>query len=389
MMDVTVRGVLVPVLLATRKAHADARVSQITVDGPNAGAKAVVGGATAPPQLPRIILTLDGEEKHLSAVLKIVVDSGLAKAHGIELVKFSASASKTQQPSDSGPMYKVLKQALRAVPPPFTAAYNALIAEYLKPIEAASRKLFLDFINNLPVLLDKAFTAWNVLRGWEVTGLWPFVPEKILARCTSWVGLPRHAQTSVRRQLEWLTLTVSTSGELLERNLDICLGDTLQQNIASVAKPDPDHFSLPVVKPQRKKKPHDERVIHHRRAIWLNHEAITAERAARAATKAADAEGKAAKAAAKVAKASSATPTIPTTPVTKKRAKSQQAAAPSARKAAKRGGVVKCVVVTCIAVEDPDLEPFQHCSTCAVAFCGDPGCQDALDIHESMCTDDS
>jgi hypothetical protein len=53
--------------------------------------------------MPRIILPLNGGETHLNATMKRIIDSGLAKAHGIEIVKFEASTSKIQQPPDVAP----------------------------------------------------------------------------------------------------------------------------------------------------------------------------------------------------------------------------------------------------------------------------------------------
>ena len=40
--------------------------------------------------MPRIILPLNGGETHLNAAKTHIIDGGLAKAHGIEIVMFEA-----------------------------------------------------------------------------------------------------------------------------------------------------------------------------------------------------------------------------------------------------------------------------------------------------------
>ena len=53
--------------------------------------------------MPRIILPLNGGKTHLNAAKTHIIDGGLAKAHGIEIVRFEASTSKIQQPPDVAP----------------------------------------------------------------------------------------------------------------------------------------------------------------------------------------------------------------------------------------------------------------------------------------------
>ena len=59
----------------------------------------------------RIIFTLGGEATRLSATLDHIVSGGLGAAQGIEVMKYAASTSKIQQPSNVGPCYRSVKQA--------------------------------------------------------------------------------------------------------------------------------------------------------------------------------------------------------------------------------------------------------------------------------------
>jgi hypothetical protein len=384
-MSTTVEYVLVPTMLAVRTACERRQVVEIALEGPGKGTATPMQLDGPPDDPPRIILTLDGEEKHLTAVCNVIIDRGLAESQGIEVVKLAASASKIQQPCDVGPMYKVLKQALKGDPPLADCPYRHELTRLLAPLESASRKTFQAFIELLPIVLNKSFTRWNVLRGWNSSGLWPFNLDVMLAKCTSWSSLGRHQQTSVRRELDWLVEQTYLHGEAREEAFKKCFVDTFDELRPTRQKPDKDPDSTSTTKAARKQKPLDDRVIQYRRAVWMNHDAITKERARRQTAKEDAAEKKAKSAEAKTGKAAAGPASSPTATTTKKRERKSAAAAPRGRKATRTDDSTVCNNPECGAEEESDGVPFDVCCACGLPFCNELACQECRAAHEYMC----
>jgi len=114
----------------------------------------------------QIVLSFDGEETHLVAAIdQLCVNTPAElKDKGFVLVKFAASASKTQQPCDVSPAYRTLKAQVKdLLRCPSKAKMSApslatQLDKLLESVPPASRKTFKRIFNQLPGLLSKSLS---------------------------------------------------------------------------------------------------------------------------------------------------------------------------------------------------------------------------------------
>lgn len=135
--------------------------------------------------MPRIVLTLDGEDTHLQAIFSELIDTGLAREHAIEIVKFPASSSKFLQPCDVSPMYRSMKKVVGRMEGWVCPSLTADITDILAAVPSASRKTFTTFLGHLPAVISKACPTDTIRKGWACTGLWPFDQDVVLGPALS------------------------------------------------------------------------------------------------------------------------------------------------------------------------------------------------------------
>jgi hypothetical protein len=374
-MAASVTFMLLPTVKRVREAaHASA------VAGP---ARVMLGGESttshpfADPSrpLPRAVITLDGEEAHLSAIFTHLVDTGVAKESGIECMKFAASCSKVQQPCDVAPSYRTFKQDLKLDPKSEPAPFADHLDKILRHIKAGSRHTFREFLSHLPERLSKAFTIGAVGRGWQVSGLWPYDPIQILAQNPAWTSLPNHVALSAKRSLIELIAYAMEHGEVHEAQLDEALGGVAPPDVISEGESDDEEDKGAHVPRKRARKPLGEHALNRRRTVWLTHPLVLEEREARQAAKMAAAAAREAARAGKAAKKSQPSQKKKSPP----KRKLDAAKAASSPLQSKRCGNLVC----CKPIEEGD--DFDECSTCGVNFCVQEECVYALQCHELVC----
>ena len=146
----------------------------------------------------RAVFSFDGEH---AQVMAASVDEFLAlcEKEGIELVKWAAAASMTEQPADVGRMHTVLhayfksKDGREAFSKPGnpSSAMKKFLEKFAKcSIPAASRDVFAHFLSHIEVALDKAFTMASIHKAWEIAGYFPFNIKQILSGYAHWRDLP-------------------------------------------------------------------------------------------------------------------------------------------------------------------------------------------------------
>ena len=144
-----------------------------------AGDPAPTGSKAEPPRtVPRIVSALDVQDMHLQAVLDQVVDTGLAVEEGFELVKFYASASKTQQHYDVSIIYRVIKQSLARAPGGSCPALHAENERALHKVLSTSCATFTTFLDRLPFIISKACTKGNLRGGWRSSDCGRPIPSR-------------------------------------------------------------------------------------------------------------------------------------------------------------------------------------------------------------------
>lgn len=215
----------------------------------------------------RIVLTVDGEYQHL----KNLVDYFIAhpEDEGIDVIKFSAACSKTQQPADVSPCFRVLKQrvSMSHLHPPETMPlyYQYLQSTALAKIPAASRKTFLDFFKHSKDIIDAAFTPHNIHCGFSVAGLCPLNTPKMMSQCTTFQSLTKKEVDAAIAGAESLVPLVHEHGQLREQDIDALAGGLLKSARERT-------LSALLTKAKGKTtKVVELRPVNHRRALIVNH----------------------------------------------------------------------------------------------------------------------
>lgn len=218
----------------------------------------------------RIVLTVDGEYHHLTSLVDYfnTHDNDL----GIDIVKFSAACSKTQQPADVSSCFRVFKKRVNSTadePAQIEPNYMQYLQHTaLKAIPATSRKSYLDFFRHLPLNIGQAFTPSNILGGFLTTGLCPVDPETILLQCTTTQYMTEPEFDMALRCVETLAPVVTAHGQLREADLDGVEGGALKtvrvRLLEDLISPTKGKSAAPI----------EQRPINHRRALVLNRAVI-------------------------------------------------------------------------------------------------------------------
>ncbi len=242
-----------------------------------------------PPRRSRAVLAFDGELQFLKAAFKLLVDDAESpfKGLGIEGFKISASASKYQQPCDAATCYRTLKTLNRSRKHVTRADYGGLLGVILDGIPKASRDTLSDFLERLPALLSSAFTRSSIIKGWEITGLYPVSPTTIMGGCGTWRKLSKTQADIILASIPSLTKEVEQLGEVTDASMQGEVGVHIDFVL---------WLEMHMKWPAGRAKPAEGRVFNQRRSIWLNHAAVTAARHDREQDKAARAAEKAMKA---------------------------------------------------------------------------------------------
>ena len=250
---------IAPAILAIRDRKAKLRADQATALSQPPPAEKV---------LPAMLLSCDGEDSHLRAVISTFCTNPPAswKNQGFQVVKYAASASKAQQPCDVSPSFKVLKSIIKTaakISP--LADHVALLQQALKDLDAGSRATYMDFLARFPEVVSTAFNVHNICKGWEIAGYEPRNVERILQRCTTWSELSEVQRKAIIAAVPKLAKHVKENGEIDD--------ETLQQTVGGSI-----NFHTWLEKHTQKKinkgKPLDKQVLNRRRAVWVNHKKV-------------------------------------------------------------------------------------------------------------------
>jgi hypothetical protein len=374
MMRLLLSHVLIPVMLAQRIKYLKSGHVRIAIPGGPAPAESE---PETPRANPRIVLTLDGEDTHLQALYDQVVDTGLAAREGIELVKFCASASKTQQPCDVSPMYRIIKQSLEEDQGWMCPDQHTENERALRMVPSASRATFAMFLDRLPGILSKACTKGNLRSGWALTGLWPDSAEKMLSRTGAWGALAERQRYTIRRSMPGLVEHAALRGEVTEDALDEVVSAMEETVSRDIVSPETGPPSVAPSAPEAKQVRPDLglKPINYRRAVWLNHDVITLERVNRKAKKQA--------AEAKKANAALARSEAAKSKVASKRGRKIGAGADDGG-SKRRKTKERCANPTC-GVTGGGHAQWTPCSTCDLIFCARLECILMYEVHESNC----
>lgn len=227
-----------------------------------------------PTKQKRIIFTFDGEHAHLQANLDLLVDNvpPAWEGQGIELLKWAASASKYQQPSDVATCYMTLKKLAQSEMGLTQAHYTDRIKRKLEThLELASARTYTEFLSRLPDLLSKSFTSPSIKNGWSRAGVWPINKEIIMQRCTTWKHLKNEQAEAILGAIPKLVDDTMQTGEVSDAAMHEAVGGAL--DFEEWMQTQHHSYKSPTT-------PLAELTLNRRRVVWVNHKGVTEARKA-------------------------------------------------------------------------------------------------------------
>lgn len=227
----------------------------------------------------RAILTMDGDFSQIEAILQDDRLTSAFRAANVELFKFAAGASMTQQPNDRSRCFYCLKKALREQKVHLhlhAETANAFIGLRHKKVlrslaseipdkgaSKTSHATFNLFLSSCDIIFSSAFTVGNIRGGWMKCGLAPFNPQVMMESYAFFEDLEAvdpTAHQQVLAAIPKLAVLARESGCISDEQMETELGDLFGKapDLAAVYD-NPISARAPV---------------NHRRCIWLSNPAF-------------------------------------------------------------------------------------------------------------------
>lgn len=223
----------------------------------------------------RAVLSMDGDFAQIESILEIETMTAAFAAANVELFKFAAGASMTQQPNDRSRCFYCLKKALHENRMKIQQDISVTIAslsprhkkvlrklEKLIPDRGKSKASFATFnffLSSCDAVFSYAFNIPNVRGGWHKCGLAPFNPKMIMISFAFFKDLEKLAPNATQRVLDAtsaLAAIARESGSVTDRQMEEALGDLFAEAPALARA-----YHRPVAA---------NAPVNHRRCIWLS-----------------------------------------------------------------------------------------------------------------------
>lgn len=222
---------------------------------------------TAPVELPRMVMCLDGDYPQIQAIL-IRLRPALNAAN-IEIWKSSGGCSMSQAANDLMKGHREFRRCLSSTdyykPLTYTPRYVKDLETFLtstSKMSAASRATYLHFFARVDAIESKVFTRECVNYGWRTAGILPFSIVQILSQCSSYREMNGAEQDLVVERTKLIAASHRSNGRISDEDMLEYLADlgvtTTIQNMET-------------------------RVLIQQRSLWLTRQDVTDFRMAREA----------------------------------------------------------------------------------------------------------
>jgi hypothetical protein len=238
----------------------------------------------------RALLCFDGDFAQVEAILALDDVTEAFAAAKVELFKFAAGASMTQQPNDRSRCFYCLKKALSEQRVKIQSDMDIAMANLPQKYKKMLRKLekvvpdkgksktshatFKFFLASCDAIFNSAFSITNIRGGWKKCGLSPFNPQVMMESYAFFEDLKTvaaDAPQQVLAAIPRLAVFARDSGFVSDEQMEAELGALFRQSPA---------FALQYVRMSLG----DRAPVNHRRCIWLSNPAfLLSERTKRAA----------------------------------------------------------------------------------------------------------
>ena len=229
----------------------------------------------------RAILCMDGDFAQIEAILEIESMTQAFADENVELFKFAAGASMSQQPNDRSRCFYCLKKALHeqrmkiqqdialsaaCVEPKLRKALRELAKQV--PDKGKSKTSFATFnffLSSCDAIFNNAFTIANVRSGWQKCGLAPFNPKMMMVSYAFFEDLEAvapDAADQVLAAMPRLSALAREAGYISDEQMQLELGGLFDLSPA---------FAATYLRNSANQAP-----VNHRRCIWLSNPAFLA-----------------------------------------------------------------------------------------------------------------
>ncbi len=223
----------------------------------------------------RAVLSMDGDFAQIEAILEIHSMTSAFAAANVELFKFAAGASMTQQPNDRSRCFYCLKKALQEhrmkIQQDVSLAATLLSSAHKKALRnldmyvpdkgktKTSHATFKFFLSSCDAVFSYAFSIPNIRGGWYKCGLAPFNPKQMMVSYAFFKDLEKVAPDASQRVLDAipkLAVYARESGVLTDAQMELELGEL---------------FGLaPALAATYSRRIEERAPVNHRRCIWLS-----------------------------------------------------------------------------------------------------------------------
>ena len=223
----------------------------------------------------RGILSMDGDFGQIEAILADERLTSAFREANVELFKFAAGASMTQQPNDRSRCFYCLKKALREHRHAFqfdVDSANTFIGLKHKKVlrslgkevpdkgqSKASFATFNFFLLSCDAVFSQAFTVGNIRGGWMKCGLAPFNPRVMMESYAFFPDLEKIDPTAHQQVLDAIPKLA-----VFARETGVCTDAQMEAELGAL-------FSLSPAFAAMYNRPVDARApVNHRRCVWLS-----------------------------------------------------------------------------------------------------------------------
>jgi len=223
----------------------------------------------------RGILSMDGDFSQIEAILADQILTSAFRDANVELFKFAAGASMTQQPNDRSRCFYCLKKALREQRMHIALHLDStnvfICMKHRKVLRALGKHVpdkgaskgsfatFNFFLSTCDTVFGNAFTVGNIRGGWMKCGLAPFNPQVMMesyAFFTDLQAIDPTAHQQVLAAIPKLAVFARESGACTDAQMEAELGELFALSPAFAAM-----YNRPVAA---------HAPVNHRRCIWLS-----------------------------------------------------------------------------------------------------------------------
>jgi hypothetical protein len=225
--------------------------------------------------LDRALLSMDGDFAQIEAILELSAMVNAFSAANVELFKFAAGASMTQQPNDRSRCFYCLKKALSEqrmkIQQDISLAAALLSPSHKKALRnldlfvpdkgksKTSHATFKFFLSSCEAIFSYAFSVPNIRGGWYKCGLAPFNPKQMMVSYAFFKDLEKVAPDATQQVLDAipkLAAHARDTGFVTDAQMEAELGEL---------------FALaPALAATYTRRIEDRAPVNHRRCIWLS-----------------------------------------------------------------------------------------------------------------------